>query len=110
MRTAQRQLARDEKRKRDTSVPAEMKSKNFKKLEEFEDDQDHEAGEEPLLFVDLNFGNKETKIKLYRNSDPQRLARKFAHLKKLDEETEAKLKDLLAEQLDNQIKEVEGSQ
>lgn len=65
----------------------------------FEDEDDHDKGEEALLFVDVNFGEDKTRIALYEKSQPEVVARKFAKLHGLDSNLAQNLVDLLREQM-----------
>ena len=54
-----------------------------------------------LVVVYLNVGpGKSSKIKLHENDDPEELAKNYARIYHLDEDSEEQLKKLLAEQLD----------
>jgi hypothetical protein len=60
---------------------------------------DHEEGEEPLLYVDVNLGSTKTRIALYQKSDPERVAIKFVQEHGLDRNILDNLTNLLREQL-----------
>ncbi len=64
------------------------------------EESDHN-GEEPLLYVDVNLGeaNGKTRIALYQNSNPEKVARRFVAQNGLDEHILENLISLLKEQL-----------
>jgi len=39
---------------------------------------------EPLLYVDVNFGNEKTRIALFEKSDPEKVAKDFVEKHRLD--------------------------
>lgn len=69
--------------------------------------QDHEDGEEPLLYVDVNLGQNKTRIALYQRSNPQRVAEQFVREHGLDMNILENLTNLLTEQLTNALQGME---
>lgn len=63
-------------------------------------EEDHQEGEEPLLFVDVNLGMQEkTRIALYEKSNPEKVAKKFVKENGLDKNILENLTNLLKEQM-----------
>ena len=54
----------------------------------FEAEGDHDEGEEPIVSLELSIGSKKQKINLYKNSDPDSIAHKFAEMNGFSEEDE----------------------
>ncbi len=64
---------------------------------------DHDEGEEPLLYVDVNLGHEKERIALYERSKPEQVARKFVREKGLDENILENLVNMLQEQMANAL-------
>lgn len=58
---------------------------------------DHDDGEEPLLYVDVNLGSDKTRIALYQRSNPEKVAQKFVQEHGLDANILDNLTNLLSE-------------
>lgn len=62
-----------------------------------------------MVFFEVNLGGeKNIKIGLYANSDPEKVAQRFALKHKVDKELEANLGGILSEQLSNALKNDES--
>ena len=74
---------------------------------EFEDDEQSEDEQIPLLFVDVNLGSTMERIVLYEGDDPEDVAAEFAKKNQLDSVMEVKLKDLLKKQIANVLVKID---
>lgn len=62
---------------------------------QLQDEVDHDEGEEPLLYVDVNLGQDKTRIALYQRSNPDKVAAKFVEEHGLDSNILENLTNLL---------------
>ena len=62
---------------------------------------------EPLLYVDVNFGNEKTRIALFEKSDPEKVAKDFVEKHRLDAQIMKNLTNLLREQLAKALSNIE---
>lgn len=74
------------------------------------DDVDHDEGEEPLLYVDVNLGQEKTRIALYQRSNPDRVASKFVAEHGLDSNILENLTNLLKDQLANALTNIDETE
>ncbi|CDW73762.1 UNKNOWN [Stylonychia lemnae] len=77
------------------------------KKNQYFEDQDHEHGEEPLLYVDVNLGKEKTRIALYQRSNPELVAQRFLVEHGLDSNILDNLTNLLREQLQNALTNID---